>query len=107
MKDEKDIRREVEATMGLLDELHPVIPPAGLEERVMARLTKEVKPSVSMHRRQARIVWIAAAAAIVVAVNVFTLIQWNRKSHEHGNFDQRTDAIEDIRSEYSLDNNLY
>lgn len=107
MKDEKDIQREIEATLGMLDELHPVEPPVGLAERVMAGIAAEGRPVMRIQRRQNRMVWVAAAAAVVLAINAFTLIQWTRKPHSQGNLAQSGDAIEDIRTEYSLDNNLY
>lgn len=107
MKDEKDIQREIEATLGLLDELRPVEPPSGLADRVMASIAAEGRPVMRIHRRQNRMVWVAAAAAVVFALNVFTLVQWTRKSQSQGNLDQSGDAIENIRTEYSLDNNLY
>ena len=107
MKDEKDIRLEVEATMGLLDELIPSVPPAGLAERVMARVTAEGRPAVRLPRRQSRIAWVAAAAAVVLAINVFTLLRLERKASSSSISVQGNDPIEDIRSEYSLDNNLY
>ncbi len=97
--EENEIRRQVKATLGLADQVAQVSPPPGLKSKVMQGVREAQVPVV-------RPLWLRpalsiAAALVVLAVNWVTISHFVRSSND---VHTPVDMIDEIRSEYSLNN---
>jgi hypothetical protein len=95
--EENEIQRQVEATLGLADQVSPVSPPPGLKSKVMQGVREAQVPVV--RPQWLRPALSIAAAVVVLAVNTLTIAHFVRSSQA---MQVAVDPIDEIRTEYSL-----
>jgi hypothetical protein len=104
MKSKKDIQAEVEATLNLASEIATVEPSTKLKGRILHRMEKREPKVIPLYRRPAIAV---AAAAVILALNLFTVIYFTRQESVQSGLDAPTDRLAEIQSAYSLDESIY
>jgi hypothetical protein len=103
-KTRKDIQAEVEATLNLVSEIAPVEPAAELKGWILHRMVYHAPKVIPLYRRP---VFAAAAALVVLALNVITVVWLLRQDAPSQSSGLATDRIADIQSAYSLDQSIY
>jgi hypothetical protein len=102
MHNEDDIKAMVEATLQVADQVSHVPPPAGIKAQVMQRVN-------ALPQGQSRPLWLRPAIAVAAAVLVLA-VNWLAISSfisSRSNAGGAVDPLEQIRTEYSLNNADY
>ena len=101
MKNEREIRSEIKATIHLAGEISQVEPSLKLKQEILARLEAGKAPIIIPFYR--RVGFAVAAAVLIFTVNAVTLAYYLNPQTAVENSSDASDRYSDIRATYSLD----
>lgn len=104
MKVRKDIQEEIDATLEVASQIARVEPSFTLKGRILQRASGLEIVAVQPFYR--RLSFAAAAAAVILAINVVTVAKFLKKEPVATTEVQAVDALDEIRAEYSLEETI-